>query len=105
MKSKITSDILQWAEQRGILSSATPQSQFLKLIEEVGELSQGIQKNNKEEIKDAIGDCIVVLTILSALCDINVDDCITHAYSQIKNRKGVMVNGVFKKDTNDSTVH
>jgi NTP pyrophosphatase (non-canonical NTP hydrolase) len=105
MKSKITSDILQWAEQRGILSSATPQSQFLKLIEEVGELSQGIQKNNKEEIKDAIGDCIVVLTILSELCYMSVDDCLAEAYSQIKDRKGSMVNGVFKKDTNDSTVH
>lgn len=98
MQTKITSEILQWAEERGILNSATPQSQFLKLIEEIGELSQGMQKKDKSEIKDAIGDCVVVLTILSRLYDMSIDDCLEEAYNQIKNRKGTMINGVFKKE-------
>ncbi|NBP66127.1 MAG: hypothetical protein EBU66_15880 [Bacteroidetes bacterium] len=98
MQTKITSDILQWAEERGIFGKATPQTQFIKLIEELGELSQGIQKNDIELIEDSIGDCVVVLTILSEMYNLSIDECLESAYNQIKNRKGKMENGVFKKD-------
>ena len=90
--------IREWAIEREIFSVATPDKQFLKLLEEVGELSQGIQKKNEEEIKDAIGDCIVVLTILSSMYNINVENCIDSAYNVISKRTGKMVNGVFVKD-------
>ena len=36
---------------------STPQKQFIKLIEEFGELCAGIARNDKEKIKDSIGDC------------------------------------------------
>lgn len=50
----------QWFVDRN-LDKAEPSKQFLKLMEEAGELFEGIAKNDKALIKDAIGDIQVVL--------------------------------------------
>ena len=41
---------------------------------------------------------IVVLTNLSHLYGVKVEDCIDSAYNEIKNRKGKMINNTFVKD-------
>ena len=51
------------------------------------------------EIKDAIGDMVVVLTNLASLCGLVIEDCIDSAYNEIENRKGKMINGTFVKET------
>ena len=68
-------------------------------MEEVGELADAILKSNKEDIIDAIGDAVVVLTNLSTLAGVNIEHCIDAAYGEISNRTGNMVNGTFVKDT------
>ena len=93
--------IRQWAGAKGILQKGTVESQFIKLLEEVGELSHGIQKRDAAEISDAIGDCVVVLTNLAALANMQIEDCINGAYTQIANRKGTMINGTFVKISQD----
>lgn len=90
--------IRAWAEDRNIIEGATPQAQFVKLIEEIGELAQGMAKNRIEAIKDGIGDAVVVLTILAAQHDLSIEECVAAAYNEIKDRKGRMVNGVFVKE-------
>jgi NTP pyrophosphatase (non-canonical NTP hydrolase) len=104
--------IRDWAKKRGIYESGDPKTQFLKLIEEVGELGKAILKDDKEETIDAIGDIVVVLTNLTVLCrmykegkdfigqidDVQIEDCINSAYLQIKLRTGKMQNGTFVKD-------
>lgn len=62
---QLIKNIEQWAEDRNLINGSTPQKQMLKLMEEFGELCGGIARNNPEMIKDAIGDCFVVLTILN----------------------------------------
>ena len=89
--------IRDWAQVRGIYNSGDSKTQFAKLVEEVGELAQGILKNDKAEIKDAIGDIIVVVTNLAHLEQMKVEDCICSAYDEIKDRKGSMKNGTFIK--------
>jgi NTP pyrophosphatase (non-canonical NTP hydrolase) len=89
--------IRDWAQVRGIYNSGDSKTQFAKLVEEVGELAQGILKNDKAEIKDAIGDIVVVVTNLAHLEQMKVEDCITSAYNEIKDRKGSMTNGTFVK--------
>lgn len=89
--------IRDWAQVRGIYNSGDSKTQFAKLVEEVGELAQGILKDDKAEIKDAIGDIIVVITNLAHLEQMKVEDCITSAYDEIKDRKGSMKNGTFIK--------
>ena len=90
--------IREWADQRGLYKNGDPKTQALKLVEEVGETCRAILKEDYEEITDGIGDCVVVLTNLAELHGVSIEDCIEQAYHEIKNRKGKMVNGTYKKD-------
>ena len=90
--------IREWAEERGLYAEGDPKTQALKLVEEVGETCRAILKQNNEQIIDGIGDCVVVLTNLAELIDEPIEQCIEQAYFEIKNRKGKMENGTFKKD-------
>ena len=94
---EINNQIRDWAKERG-LDTADPFKQALKLIEEVGELAEGLVKGNKKQIIDSIGDVYVVLTIFSLQLGYDIEYCIEQAYKEIANRKGEMVNGVFVKD-------
>lgn len=85
-----------WAKVRN-LDTADPNKQMLKLMEEMGELAEGMAKDNVELIIDAIGDVQVVLVILAEQLGLSVEDCWSIAYDEIKDRKGVMKNGVFVK--------
>lgn len=89
--------IRNWATERGLYLKGDPKTQCLKLQEEVGELSRALLKNEHDEVVDAIGDIVVVLTNLSELVDVKIEDCINSAYEVIKNRKGEMKNGTFIK--------
>ena len=71
---------------------------MVKLMEELGETSRAILKDDKPEISDGLGDIVVVLTILSAQLGYNLEDCVNQSYEVIKNRTGKTVNGVFVKD-------
>lgn len=64
--TKLIKNIENWAEARNLIEGSTPKKQFIKLMEEFGELCSGVSKNKIDVIKDSIGDCFVVLTILSA---------------------------------------
>ena len=90
--------IREWASARGLYDKGDPKTQALKLVEEVGETCRAILKEDYEEITDGIGDCIVVLTNLAELHGTPIEDCIRYAYDEIKNRKGKMINGTYKKD-------
>ena len=90
--------IRQWADERGIYKNGDAKTQFIKLQEEAGELARAILKNNRDELIDAIGDMVVVLTNLAALEGMRIEDCVTSAYDVIKSRQGSMVNGTFVKE-------
>lgn len=91
--------IRQWAQERGIYDKGNSHTQYVKLMEEAGELAQGLLKKDGYEIKDAIGDMVVVLTNLAALEGMQIENCIDSAYDEIKSRKGKMTNGTFVKQT------
>ena len=90
--------IRKWANDKGILESGTAQVQTIKVLEEGGELAQAVLKNNRPEIKDAIGDLVVVLTSLAHLSGFTIEECIKEAYDVISKRTGKMINGDFIKD-------
>jgi len=90
-------DIRQWARDKGIYKSGDARTQFVKLMEEAGELAQAILKNDEPEVIDAIGDMVVVLTNLAELRGYSIEKCIDSAYNVIKSRQGKMVNGTFVK--------
>ena len=90
--------IRDWAEDRGIYASGDPKTQYIKLMEEAGEVGRAILKQDKPEIKDGIGDMVVVLTNLAELCDMTIEECVESAYDVISKRTGKMKNGTFVKD-------
>jgi NTP pyrophosphatase (non-canonical NTP hydrolase) len=96
--------IRQWADVKGIYESGDSKTQYVKLMEEAGELAQAILKNDEPEVIDAIGDMVVVLTNLAKLRGHNIEDCIDSAYNVIAKRTGKMVGGTFVKDTYTSLI-
>ena len=96
--TQLTNRIKGWAVDRN-LHTADHVKQALKLGEEFGELCQGIVKGNEEQIKDSIGDMMVVMVILSMQLGLEIEDCVYHAYDEIKDRRGKLVDGVFIKES------
>ena len=91
-------NIRQWADERGIYDKGDTKTQLIKLQEEMGELAKATLEKDQEEVIDAIGDMVVVLTNLAHLNNVNIETCIATAYNVISKRKGKMINGTFVKD-------
>lgn len=104
-----------WGEERGLLmEEGTPNpdvhqqerylyvdetnAQMLKLMEEVGELAKAVAYHDEQGLKDGIGDCAVVLIILAAQNGLTFEECLDHAWNEIKHRTGKLEDGLFKKD-------
>ena len=87
-----------WANERGLYDKGDVKTQYIKLIEETGEIGRAILKKDTEQIVDGIGDAVVVLTNLAELVGIPIEECIQEAYNVISKRKGKMINGTFVKD-------
>lgn len=94
---ELKESVIEWAEDKGILSVENSKTQMLKVVEEIGELSSALLKNNKEETIDSIGDVFVTLIILSEQIGLDPTECLESAYNVIKDRKGKTVNGTFIK--------
>lgn len=96
-------NIEHWAIERG-LDTASYHAQWLKVSEEFGELAEGIAKGKADLIEDAFGDLLVTLIVenlqlrISGVIDLDIERCLEEAYSQIKDRKGKLVAGVFVKE-------
>ena len=93
----ITELIKKWAVDRNVVSGDV-KAQMVKLLEEAGELAEGINKNKQDLIIDSIGDVYVVLVILCMQLGQDINDCIKAAYEEIKDRKGKLINGLFVKE-------
>ena len=91
--------IRAWANERGLYKGGDTKTQYLKLMEEAGELGRAILKDDEVEFVDAIGDMVVVLTNLAELGGVSIELCIDEAYKVISKRTGKMHNGTFVKDT------
>lgn len=90
--------VIRWSEDRKIIPNSTPFAQSIKAVEEINELVDALRDGNKAEAIDAVGDTVVCLINVCALLDVNLTDCLAHAYEQIKDRKGFMnEQGIFVK--------
>lgn len=89
--------VVEWADARNLIDGGCPKSQMLKCVSEVGELADNVNKQN--DIRDDIGDVLVTLIILAAQHDLGLEQCLEVAYNEIKDRKGVMLDEVFIKES------
>lgn len=103
--------VVRWAEDRNLIEGSSPGRQIYKTMEETTELAVAIGAYGVEaayddadlasyekDIMDAIGDVTVTLIIIAAQLGLSYEECLAHAYDQIKHRKGKMVNGIFCKN-------
>ena len=97
--SILVDKIRQWHNDRNLIEGSTDKDQCLKLIQEVGELSDSICKG--QDIRDDIGDIMVVLINILERNDIALELCLYIAYEEIKDRKGTMIDGVFVKESDN----
>ena len=88
----------EWAQEKGIMSKATPMAQALKTLEECTELLTAIDNKDRDEIIDAMGDIMVTLIIQAKMQNVSLEACLESAYKIISKRTGKMVNGQFVKD-------
>lgn len=95
---KLDVNTTAWAHERQLVKREYVHAQMCKVMEEVGETSRAVLKNDREGVKDGIGDTLVTLNILAAQLGLTLQECWQSAYNEIKNRTGKVVNGSFIKD-------
>lgn len=100
--AELIDKVNEWADERN-LKQADPKIQWMRITEEVGEIRDVLLKPTKftepqAALKDAIGDALVTIIVLAHQLDLDVTECLSIAYEEIKNRKGKMVNGTFVKE-------
>ena len=88
--------IANWHHDRGLIDGATDQAQFVKLIEEAGELAGNIARGR--DIRDDLGDMMVVVINIMERNELTMSECLAVAWDDIKDRKGRMVDGFFVKE-------
>ena len=92
----LVNKIAQWHRDRNLIDGSTDKDQYMKLIQEAGELSDNICKGR--DISDDIGDMMVVLINIATRNNLTITECLEAAYNDIKDRKGKMVDGIFVKE-------
>ena len=88
--------IAQWHYDRNLIDGSTDKDQYMKLIQEAGELSDSLCKG--KDIRDDIGDIMVVLINIMVRNKLTMRQCLSQAYDDIKDRKGRMIDGIFVKE-------
>ena len=91
-------NIIMWGEEKGLISPERIDRQFMKMVEEVGEVAECISKGKPDELALELGDVFVTLTLLAAQNKLNLTDCVQLAYDKIKGRSGKIINNTFVKN-------
>tara|TARA_Y100000287_G_C14189257_1_gene339348 strand:+ start:601 stop:912 length:312 start_codon:yes stop_codon:yes gene_type:complete len=89
----------KWFEDRNLIEGSTDKDQVLKLMQELGELSDHACKG--EDIRDDLGDMLVVMLNIMKRNNYSISECLQIAYDDIKDRKGKMVDGIFVKENKE----
>ncbi len=87
----------EWAIDKG-LDAANPADQFMKIVEEIGEVGQAYTREQPENLKLELGDVLVTVIIFALQNGIDPAEALDLAYNKISDRKGKMRNGVFIKE-------
>lgn len=91
-------NITEWAHARNLIDGTDSSKQFVKLIEEAGEVAECIAKERHESLKAEIGDMLVVLNNIAVQNKTTLNECLLLAWLKIKDRKGMMVDGYYIKE-------
>jgi len=94
---QLIENIYGWADEKGLIKPEYVKSQFVKVVEELGEAASAITKNQRDELIDGLGDTFVTMIILTMQCGLTPQEVLNAAWDEIKYRKGKTTGGVFIK--------
>jgi hypothetical protein len=112
--NELIEKVKQWGLEKGITGPAgrgTLLKQLSKTQEELTEtrdaaveeeftdLMESTHGAIIDRITDGIGDCTVTLILAAELAGLDFENCLLHAYNEIKGRTGTMIGGQFVKDS------
>ena len=66
--------IIQWHKDRNLIDGSDDKTQTLKLLQELGELSDSVCK--EKSILDDIGDMLVVMINICERNQVSLEDCL-----------------------------
>lgn len=89
--------VTQWHHDRNLIEGSTDKDQTLKLLQELGELSDSVCKG--KDVRDDLGDMMVVIINIAERNGLTLRECLEKAWNDIKHRKGKMVDGIFVKES------
>lgn len=93
-------NVRNWGQTRGITINGTAMGQAIKTLEETTELIDAINTHDMTELRDAVGDIIVTLVMVTEIVGMDIEGCFDAAYQEIKDRKGYLrADGVFIKES------
>ena len=93
---ELTKLIIKWHYDRNLIEGSSDKDQVLKLMQELGELSDSVCKG--KDVRDDLGDMMVVMLNIMERQGVSMEDCLSTAYNDIKDRKGKMIDGIFVKE-------
>lgn len=91
----LVQNVIDWHYDRNLIEGSSDKDQTLKLLQELGELSDSVCKG--KDLKDDLGDMLVIILNIAERNKLTLYDCLSTAYDDIKDRKGLMIDGVFIK--------
>ena len=94
--SQLVDKVLQWRADRNLNDQVVGKA-FEKLVEEVQEISEALEIGDEASLVDAIGDTLVCLIGICQVSHLKLEGCLAYAYNEIKDRKGLLKNGLFVK--------
>lgn len=92
----VINNVLEWSSSKNLFTASDQKTQMLKCVSEIGELADNVAKSR--DIKDDIGDVLVTLINVARFDGLDIQECLEHAYEEIKDRKGKFINGTFIKE-------
>lgn len=93
---QLIENVKSWHYDRNLIYGSTDKDQVLKLAQELGELSDSVCKSRS--VVDDLGDMLVVMINIAERNGVNLEQCLEHAWNEIKDRRGRMVDGIFVKE-------
>lgn len=93
---KLVEQVMFWHYDRNLIDGVDDFSQADKIEEELNELRDSVRAGNSPI--DDIGDILVVLINIAERNELTLQECLAHAYSDIRHRKGKIVDGFFVKE-------
>ena len=99
-KLEVLVDLInEWGMDRQIIQNGKPMSQAIKTLEETTELLDALNRDDKIEVADAIGDVFVTLCMVCGTYGLEIEECVNGAYQEIRDRKGhLRSDGTFIKE-------